>query len=50
MFIKYTKSLHLPVGKMNEVHAWFRINEKKSCVTTVQTISDKRKRKHNKQS
>lgn len=28
----------LPMGKMNEIHARFRINEKKSCVTTVQII------------
>lgn len=38
----------LPMGKMNEIHAQFRINEKKSCVTTVQIIFYKRKRKHNK--
>lgn len=26
------------MGKMNEIHAPFRTNEKKSCVTTVQII------------
>lgn len=26
------------MGKMNKIHARFRANEKKSCVTTVQII------------
>jgi len=38
VFIKQTESVPLPMGKMDEIHARFRTNEKKSCVTTVQII------------